>query len=250
MDSGSTSAAETFLSGLALLNQLLTPSVEGDVDSAGTSSGVSAPETPPIFDVSTLTYDGLFDGLTALQKHFGVDELTSFTITIQLLKSSARTAEEQLIVETVTGGLERIYNLNFETNRSERTKKLISEKMKLKRLFETNEQREQRLHRMKERYRQQRSGQEAEKPDRRRKEHRTPSVAEEKCERSSRSKEERLVRLRDYQRRRLLNEKPEQRARRLAKMRENQKLRRARQMAQRSATSDATMVRFACRLLS
>ncbi|KAK6026893.1 hypothetical protein OSTOST_07122 [Ostertagia ostertagi] len=168
VDPDTTATAETFLSSLTLLNQLLTSCSGGDIgDGAGSSSEGSATETPPIFDVSTLTYDGLFDGLTALQKHFGVDELTSFVITIQLLQSSAKNAEERVIVDSVSGGLERIYNLNFETNRSERTKKLISEKMKLKRLFETSEQREHRLQRMKERYRQQREAQECEKPDRR-----------------------------------------------------------------------------------
>ncbi|VDL82200.1 unnamed protein product [Nippostrongylus brasiliensis] len=243
VDSGTTAAAETFISGLAALNQLLVPSVES-TDSAGPSTGSSVADSPPIFNVSTLTYDGLFDGLTSLQKNFGVDELTSFVITIQLLKSSARSDEERLIADTVSGGLERIYNLNFETNKSERTKKLISEKMKLKRLFETSEQREHRLQRMKERYRLQRSAIEGEIPDKRRKEFRSGSVTAEDGDRDSRTKEERLLRLRDYQRRRLLNEKPEQRARRLAKMRENQKLRRARQMAQRNASHSSSSTDF------
>ncbi|PIO76999.1 hypothetical protein TELCIR_00911 [Teladorsagia circumcincta] len=176
-------------------------------------------------------------------KNFGVDELTSFVITIQLLQSSAKNAEERVIVDSVSGGLERIYNLNFETNRNERTKKLISEKMKLKRLFETSEQREHRLQRMKERYRQQREAHECEKPDRRKKEHRSVAATAARCnyERELQAKEERLLRLRDYQRRRLLNEKPEQRARRLAKMRENQKLRRARQLAQQTARSSPSL---------
>ncbi|ETN68452.1 hypothetical protein NECAME_15820, partial [Necator americanus] len=222
-------------SALTCLNQLMSSSLNESVDCAGTSA---EPPAIPAVDVTSLTYDGLFDTLTSLQKTFGADELTSFVVVIQLLKGSAKNDEERVIVDTVAAGLERIYDLNFETDRSERTKKLISEKMKLKRLFETSEQREHRLQRMKERYRLQKDTVNGSKPDKRRKEYRhdSPSVSDSD-DIVARAKEDRLRRLRDYQRKRLLNEKPEQRARRLAKMRENQKLRRARQLASRNVVS-------------
>ncbi|VDM72394.1 unnamed protein product, partial [Strongylus vulgaris] len=224
--------AENLVSILTCLNSLMSTFWNEDTDSAATSAGLPPLPAIPAVDVASLTYDGLFDTLASLQKTFGADELTSFVVVIQLLKASAKNDEERVIVDTVAAGLERIYSLNFETDRSERTKKLISEKMKLKRLFETSEQREHRLQRMKERYRLQRDAANGSKPDRRRREYRQDSASPADPEDlAAQAKEERLRRLRDYQRKRLLNEKPEQRARRLAKMRENQKLRRARQMA-------------------
>lgn len=232
----SAAVADMLLFNLNLLTQVLF-CCNGNENLAGTSSNIF-PSSPATVDIATLTYDGLFDSLTSLQKKFGIDELTSYLITIQLLNASAKNDAEQLIVDTVTGGLERIYNLKFETDRTERTKKLISEKMKLKRLFETSEQREQRLQRMKERYRLQRNALDGDKSDKRRKEFRNVTSSGDEHERAALAKEERLIRLRDYQRRRLLNEKPEQRARRLAKMRENQKLRRAQQLANRNVTAN------------
>ncbi|KJH44778.1 hypothetical protein DICVIV_09182 [Dictyocaulus viviparus] len=227
--------ADTFLINFVLLTQLLSSFDKNEYYEQSSSSSCSSTSTLTI-DVGTLTYESLFDALTSLQKKFFVDELTSYAITIQLLKASVKNDAEKLIVDTVTGGLERIYNLNFETNRTERTKKLISEKMKLKRLFETSEQREQRLQRMKERYRLQRNTMDTDKQDKRKKEFRDVNKSE-KDEQTLLAKEHRLLRLRNYQRKRLLNEKPEQRARRLAKMRENQKLRRAQHFANQSLTS-------------
>ncbi|RCN37252.1 hypothetical protein ANCCAN_16865 [Ancylostoma caninum] len=250
MTVGPDTNAENLISMLTCLNQLMSNCWSADTESAGTSAGPPAgpsaalTATIPAVDVASLTYDGLFDTLTSLQKTFGADELTSFVVVIQLLKASVKSDEERVIVDTVAAGLERIYSLNFETDRSERTKKLISEKMKLKRLFETSEQREHRLQRMKERYRLQRDAMNGSKPDRRKKEYRNDSMSTaDSDDLAAQVKEERLRRLRDYQRKRLLNEKPEQRARRLAKMRENQKLRRARQLASRNIVSAASMIK-------
>lgn len=235
--------AENLASTLTCLNQLMSNCWSADTEIAGTSAGPPLSATIPVVDVASLSYDSLFDTLTSLQKTFGADELTSFVVVIQLLKASVKNDEERVVVDTVAAGLERIYSLNFETDRSERTKKLISEKMKLKRLFETSEQREHRLQRMKERYRLQRDAINGSKPDRRKKEYRhNTSSAADSDDLAAQVKEERLRRLRDYQRKRLLNEKPEQRARRLAKMRENQKLRRARQLASRNIVNAASMV--------
>ncbi|KIH60061.1 hypothetical protein ANCDUO_09695 [Ancylostoma duodenale] len=231
---GSIVTSETQSTSSASTDESDEKKVDRDMALAKTSAALTA--TIPAVDVASLTYDGLFDTLTSLQKTFGADELTSFVVVIQLLKASVKSDEERVIVDTVAAGLERIYSLNFETDRSERTKKLISEKMKLKRLFETSEQREHRLQRMKERYRLQRDAMNGCKPDRRKKEYRQDSMSTaDSDDLAAQVKEERLRRLRDYQRKRLLNEKPEQRARRLAKMRENQKLRRARQLASRKS---------------
>ncbi|EPB79823.1 hypothetical protein ANCCEY_01034 [Ancylostoma ceylanicum] len=242
--------SENLVSTLTCLNQLMSNCWSADTENAAAGTSAGPPPGPsalsatiPAVDVASLTYDGLFDTLTSLQKTFGADELTSFVVVIQLLKASVKSDEERVIVDTVAAGLERIYSLNFETDRSERTKKLISEKMKLKRLFETSEQREHRLQRMKERYRLQRDAMNGSKPDRRKKEYRQDTMsAADSDDLAAQVKEERLRRLRDYQRKRLLNEKPEQRARRLAKMRENQKLRRARQLASRNIVNAASMV--------
>ncbi|RCN31368.1 hypothetical protein ANCCAN_22844, partial [Ancylostoma caninum] len=145
MTVGPDTNAENLISTLTCLNQLMSNCWSADTESAGTSAGPPAGPSAalttmiPAVDVASLTYDGLFDTLTSLQKTFGADELTSFVVVIQLLKASVKSDEERVIVDTVAAGLERIYSLNFETDRSERTKKLISEKMKLKRLFETSE---------------------------------------------------------------------------------------------------------------
>uniref|UniRef100_A0A1I7X1E7 BED-type domain-containing protein n=1 Tax=Heterorhabditis bacteriophora TaxID=37862 RepID=A0A1I7X1E7_HETBA len=203
-------------------------------DTEGDSSGAQMLTS---FDISTLTYDGLFNALSSFQTSLGCDEIVSTTVLVELLRNSAKTQGERSIVETVAASLMRINELGTEMNRGERTKKIISEKMKLKRLFETPEQRGRRLLRMKERYRIQRESTYTNRIDRRKREYRkslTPD-SEKSAHQTICTKEERLRRLREYQRKRLLNEKPEQRERRLTKMRENQKMRRERQMAERLA---------------
>ena len=176
-----------------------------------------------VFDISTLTYETLFDALSSFEKSLGLSEANACSVLTELLRNSAKNETERVTVETVSAGLEKIAALEFEVDKQERMRKLVSEKMKLKRLFETPDQRAQRLERMRARYRSTRTSDGGTIINKR----------ERNGEETESAKEERLRKLREYQRRRLERELPEQREKRLAKMRLNQKLRRERQNQQK-----------------
>lgn len=203
------------------------PSPGPSCATASTADGATVHTSTANFDITNLTYESLFDALASFEQSLGLTEANACTILIELLRSSAKTPTERATVETVASGLEKIAALEYEVDKQERMRKLVSEKMKLKRLFETPEQRAQRLERMRARYRSSKTGEPCPLP--------LPMGGrrEKNGLESETAKEERLRKLREYQRRRLERELPEQRERRLAKMRLNQKLRRERQNQQK-----------------
>ena len=102
--------------------------------------------------ISDLSYDGLFKLWNEHKFIDKSDEETSTRNFIQKLHNSVKNEEESQMLGVIEPALLKIDEANQLSDKKERAKRLISERMKLKRLFESTCEREKRLQRMRDRY--------------------------------------------------------------------------------------------------